>query len=584
MLGLVAPNGDGRFFIQDSDGVILSHQTINISLTDSGSYTATVKEYFDGTAEGTLVGTYSDGHLDGVATFYGSETSNFSLFKSIHSNARASLDVLQGYYENDIQISLEINEEGIIRMFVGDCDFYVGVVDIPDSNINLYTFDFTGGQCDNRDPIEGTGMGTLIPSANGNLFIYQLETPYVTSVDTFTFIDELSSPEDYCESGFVQSTEVNECVLDSDNDGLGNDTDTDDDNDGVLDIDDAFPLDPNLSESIGITPIECLDGYARDEEGVCALDTDKDGVPNVTDTDDDNDNVLDVDDAFPLNASESIDTDLDGLGNNTDTDDDNDGVLDIDDAFPLDPNLSESIGITPIECLDGYARDEEGVCALDTDKDGLPNVTDTDDDNDNVLDVDDAFPLNASESIDTDLDGLGNNTDTDDDNDGVLDIDDAFPLDPNEWLDSDLDGIGDNVDLVDDLECKYLVLARYTAMGKQIDVSDDPSICSGSKVTSQDFESVMIYSNDLHGELFSNLSEPTVIMANGEAFSVSISCGGHQSSLSWYSSQNWDDTIDNFVRNNGSSCVIAPYSGNYASAISINGDFELLNFKLNTID
>ena len=35
---------------------------------------------------------------------------------------------------------------------------------------------------------------------------------------------------------------------DTDGDGIGNNADPDDDNDGVLDGDDAFPLDPDSSE------------------------------------------------------------------------------------------------------------------------------------------------------------------------------------------------------------------------------------------------------------------------------------------------------------------------------------------------
>jgi TATA-box binding protein (TBP) (component of TFIID and TFIIIB) len=135
-------------------------------------------------------------------------------------------------------------------------------------------------------------------------------------------------------------------------------------------------------------------------------DIDGDGINNNVDTDDDNDGVLDVDDAFPLDDTESVDTDLDGIGNNADTDDDNDGVLDVDDAFPLDATES-----------------------VDTDGDDIGNNTDTDDDNDGVLDADDAFPLDDTESVDTDLDGIGNNADTDDDNDGILDEDDSAPLD-----------------------------------------------------------------------------------------------------------------------------------------------------------
>lgn len=77
-------------------------------------------------------------------------------------------------------------------------------------------------------------------------------------------------------------------------------------------------------------------------------------------------------------------------------------------------------------------------------------VEDTDDDNDGVPDISDAFPLDPSEQLDTDFDGTGNNADLDDDNDGVLDTDDALPLNPSEWLDTDIDGIGNNADDDDD--------------------------------------------------------------------------------------------------------------------------------------
>ena len=56
-------------------------------------------------------------------------------------------------------------------------------------------------------------------------------------------------------------------------------------------------------------------------------DTDNDGTGDNADTDDDGDNVLDADDAFPLDSSESVDTDNDGTGDNADTDDDGDNVL-----------------------------------------------------------------------------------------------------------------------------------------------------------------------------------------------------------------------------------------------------------------
>ena len=44
----------------------------------------------------------------------------------------------------------------------------------------------------------------------------------------------------------------------------------------------------------------------------------------------------------------------------------------------------------------------------------------------------DLFPLNSSEWADYDSDGIGDNADSDDDDDGVLDEEDAFPLDSSE--------------------------------------------------------------------------------------------------------------------------------------------------------
>jgi len=74
----------------------------------------------------------------------------------------------------------------------------------------------------------------------------------------------------------------------------------------------------------------------------------------------------------------------------------------------------------------------------DYDDDGIPNASDTDNDNDGVEDSMDAFPYDPAESADSDGDGVGDNAD-------------VFPDDPSEWADSDGDGIGDNSDPVDDL-------------------------------------------------------------------------------------------------------------------------------------
>ena len=226
---------------------------------------------------------------------------------------------------------------------------------------------------------------------------------------------------------------------DTDRDGIGNTVDADDDGDGFPDFRDAFPLDASEWADTDMDGT----GDNRDalpEDVLERTDTDGDGVGDQAD---DDDGIADSEDAHPL------DTDNDGVDNADDHDDDNDGVADADDDLPLDPDETR-----------------------DTDRDGIGNRADDDDDNDGVADEDDAFPLDAAEWADADGDGVGNNadafpsdggewadadgdgigdrTDADDDNDGVADADDAFPLDAAEFADGDGDGVGDNADAFPD--------------------------------------------------------------------------------------------------------------------------------------
>ncbi len=145
--------------------------------------------------------------------------------------------------------------------------------------------------------------------------------------------------------------------------------------------------------------------------------------------DTDLDGVSDYEDSFVRDATEWLDTDKDGIGNNADLDDDGDGIFDDSDAYPL-IDLGN---------------------AVDTDADGIPNecdvscvsagmTADVDDDGDGILDTADTFSLIAiGNALDTDGDGApdacnadcldtGMTADADDDGDFVVDSEDVLPL------------------------------------------------------------------------------------------------------------------------------------------------------------
>lgn len=157
----------------------------------------------------------------------------------------------------------------------------------------------------------------------------------------------------------------------------------------------TYTCDPNAVSGVCQATIKPEQCNGADDNGNNQIDegfpnTDGDAQANCVDPDDDNDNVPDANDAFPLNPNESVDTDNDGIGNNADTDDDNDGQTDADEI---------SCGSNPL-----LASSK----SFDTDNDNRPNCVDTDDDNDGVLDAADNCPLNANPNqADADADGQG---------------------------------------------------------------------------------------------------------------------------------------------------------------------------------
>jgi len=230
-------------------------------------------------------------------------------------------------------------------------------------------------------------------------------------------------------------------------------TSPDIDGDGVLNSEDAYPEDAAADSDFDQDGMPDVVYIVVDGLRTTDIDTDR------SDTDDDNDGVNDDSDAFPFDTTETTDTDLDGIGNNADTDDDNDGVLDDADDFPFDSTRSNATDVDNDGWPTGQDTDDSdanipSVEYIDTDGDGQADTgglaPDADDDNDGVVDVNDIFPLDASESKDLDMDGIGDNSDTDIDGDNVANSDDLFPYDSFAYMDTDSDGIANYYDEDDD--------------------------------------------------------------------------------------------------------------------------------------
>jgi hypothetical protein len=378
---------------------------------------------------------------------------------------------------------------------------------------------------------------------------------------------------------------------DTDGDAAGDACDKDDDNDGFSDILDCQPLDPmafpGAQEQCNDEDDDCDgktdeegaagcsivyrdqdgDGYGKNGDSKCLCmpqapyvaivdgdcadqnpqinpaapelcdgidnncsgkadesftDTDKDGVANCVDDDDDADGIPDAEDNCVLQPNpEQADSDMDGMGDICDKDDDNDSYADPLDCKPLDPKVNpgmdEKCNGHDDDC-DGAVDDENAlgckVYYIDEDADGFgvaaqlkclcakagafttmlagdcvdsdaavnPSAAETCDGIDNDCDnsIDEGF-------TNSDTDPLADCVDTDDDNDGVPDPSDNCPTVPNpDQLDSDKDGQGNLCDgdadgdgTPDPLDCDPKDPGAYPGAEEKCNGKDDD--CDGLK-------------------------------------------------------------------------------------------------------
>jgi flavin reductase (DIM6/NTAB) family NADH-FMN oxidoreductase RutF len=189
------------------------------------------------------------------------------------------------------------------------------------------------------------------------------------------------------------------------------------------------------------------------------VDTDKDGIPNNIDLDDDNDGILDtVENSTSRNNG---DTDKDGIVDRLDLDSDNDGILDLEEST-TNPTLVDKDGNGILDSTvdvdkdgvmetadkdDNNPKSEGLVVPIDTDKDNLPDFQDIDSDNDGLADL---VEGGTDATLDANTDGRIDNT-KDSDGDGIVDlVDSDHGGTPAPTPDTDENGVDNYRDLDSD--------------------------------------------------------------------------------------------------------------------------------------
>ena len=293
----------------------------------------------------------------------------------------------------------------------------------------------------------------------------------------------------------------------------GDACDNDQDNDQVLNPQDACPI--NLASN-------WISNTSTDYDG--------DGCRNDEDSDQDNDQVLNPQDACPINlasnwiSNTTTDYDGDGCRNDEDSDQDNDKVLNPQDSCPIN-----------------FAKNWISNTSTDYDGDGCRNDEDSDQDNDQVLNPQDACPINlasnwiSNTSTDYDGDGCRNDEDSDRDNDQVLNPQDACPINlASNWISNattDYDGDGcrndedsdDDNDRVLDADDKYCPFSPVSQV-YHIDLDKDRDGCLISEDIDDDADLLIEIRNadDLNNIRY-NLQGTNRTFADGT--SIASHCG-----------------------------------------------------------
>ena len=279
------------------------------------------------------------------------------------------------------------------------------------------------------------------------------------------------------------SGDVDDDGVDFDGDGICDAGETDFDSDGVPDVEDDAPSDPRSCRDLDQdTCDDCsftggdnsggdvaADGPDLDLDGTCdagEVDLDNDGVTDLLDDlpndpqscrDVDNDTCNDcihtgANHSGGATSDDGTDSDLDGVCDAGESDLDADGVVNGADGDQVNPHVCRDLDQDGCDDCSGTGADQSAGDALndglDTDADGVCDSGDADDDQDGVSDTSDREPIDANRCADVDGDscddcsltgadrsgGDVSNDGQDTDQDGTCDVGEA---------DRDDDGVPD---------------------------------------------------------------------------------------------------------------------------------------------
>ncbi|WP_055444311.1 GEVED domain-containing protein [Lacinutrix himadriensis] len=293
----------------------------------------------------------------------------------------------------------------------------------PEVTITIY---------DNVGNVIASETSGLIPATSPAGDWVEVSASFISTVSQFTVVLTNSQLGGQGNDLAIDDIFVKQTLCDLDGDGVADVIDLDNDNDGIPNVVELGYVDDNFDATVYNDATNVWvdangNGMHDAYEGLTALDSDGDGVPNHIDLDSDNDGVFDN---VEYNGFGDIDINGDGVGNGSDyqdtlvnaTDDDQDG----DGILPsIDDNDDDTDG--------GFDTDHGTFsydAPIDTDGDGIPDYLDTDS-NDASNDASNGTDISETiyAALDANYDGVIDG-DADADADGLLDV---FDTDDNNF-------------------------------------------------------------------------------------------------------------------------------------------------------